>query len=411
VPDTPWPVLDLDLTAGPVAVPECAPGAGAGVLFRCGTLPVGFVLSDGPFVARGDAWRLADALPDEASCVVIEACLRRELGLAPAAATGCRVTIAICTRDRPEWLRRLLASLAELDPAAPAALAGLETLVVDNAPADDRTRRVVAGFPQVRYVVEPRPGLNFGRNTALRLAHGDLVAYLDDDVVADRGWLTGLLSAWESDPHAGFITGQVLPLELQTQAQRVFERRGGFRRGFRRIHYTHSGVNDRFYPCGAGVFGTGANMAVNRAAALAIGGFDEALDTGRDLPGGGDLDLYYRSVRAGYRATYEPTCVVFHQHRREMPALRRQYGDSWGRAYMAFAAKSMTHDPTMRRVWLWHVAWWFSKQLADLLRPAAGRPRRPAAMIMAETWGGVLGLAGAYRRSCARVASIRERHD
>ena len=411
MPFVPWTVLDVDLMADAVAVPAIPPGAGVGVVFRCGSLPVGFTLFDEPGAAHGDARGLADSLPDEASCAVIDAALRQELGPVPALAAGCCLTIAICTRDRPDWLRRLLASLAGLDRAALPGLAEVETLVVDNAPADDRSRLAAAEFPSVRYAVEPRPGLNFGRNTALRLAQGNLVAYLDDDVVVDRGWLAGLLSAYESDREAGFITGQVLPFELQTDAQLVFERRGGFRRSFRRIHYGSSGGGDPFYPCGAGIFGTGANMAVNRTAALAIGGFDEALDTGRTLPGGGDLDLYYRMVRAGYRGTYEPTCVVFHQHRREMRALRRQYGDSWGRAYMAFAAKSMTCDPAMRGVWLRHVAWWFSKELTDSLRSILGRNRRPLGMIAAETWGGLLGLAGAYRRSCARVTQIRARFD
>jgi GT2 family glycosyltransferase len=237
------------------------------------------------------------------------------------------------------------------------------------------------------------------------------VAYLDDDVVVDRGWLAGLVAAYQSDPQAGFITGQVLPLELTSEAQLLFERRGGFRRGFRRVHYGQTRSGDAFYPCGAGIFGTGANMAINRAAALAIGGFDEALDTGRALPGGGDLDMFYRLVRAGYRATYDPCFLVRHQHRRDLQGLRRQYRDSWGRAYMAFAVKSLRTDPAMRGTWLRHIGWWFSKQLAHLVRRLTMGHPRPVGLVLAEAWGGVTGLLGAYDRSRARTARIRAEFD
>jgi glycosyltransferase involved in cell wall biosynthesis len=407
VPFVPWRIQECDLMANPSMVADAEPGSGIGVVFRRKSVPIGFALFDDLPVPGGDACELAEWLDDELPCRVIELAIREELAAGLPSDAGCSVSIAICTRDRPEWLERLLSSLAELDRTSVSGLVELEILVVDNAPADDRSRLVAAGFPAVRYVIEPKPGLNFGRNAALRQAQGDLVAYLDDDVVVDRGWLIGLLSAYAADRQAGFITGQVLPLEIATSAQLLFERRGGFRRGFRRVHYGQSRVGDAYYPCGAGIFGTGANMAVNRAAALAIGGFDEALDTGQALPGGGDLDLFYRMIRAGHRATYDPSYLVYHQHRRKFADLRRQYRDSWGRAYMAFAMKSLKRDPAMRGTWLRHIAWWFSKQTVHLLRRFVARHPRPIRLILAETWGGVMGLFGAYDRSCARVARIK----
>src|SRR5215204_5130333 len=63
------------------------------------------------------------------------------------------VTVAICTRDRPEALDRCLRSIAHaVEPPD-------EILVVDNAPHRSRTREVVERFPAARYVPEPRPGL------------------------------------------------------------------------------------------------------------------------------------------------------------------------------------------------------------------------------------------------------------
>jgi hypothetical protein len=156
------------------------------------------------------------------------------------------------------------------------------------------------------------------------------------------------------------------------------------------------------------VFGTGANMAVNRRAMLAIGGFDAALDTGRPLPGGGDHDAFYRLIRAGHGAVYEPGYLVFHQHRQQMSQLRRQYRDSWGKSFVAFAVKSWRADPRMRARWRALLTWWFGKQVTDLFRSLLGRTSRPPALILAELGGGILGLTGEYGRSCRRTQRLRE---
>jgi GT2 family glycosyltransferase len=224
----------------------------------------------------------------------------------------------------------------------------VEILVVDNAPSDMRTRKLIASLPDIRYVCEPKPGLNFARNQALREATGELLAFLDDDVTIDHGWLAGLLEAWAENPDAAAFTGLVLPYELVTEAQIIFEQRGGFRRGFEKIRYGQSLPGNPLYPCGAGIFGAGANMAFHRDILIDLGGFDEALDTGTHIPGGGDLDIFYRIIRAGYPLVYEPQFLVFHQHRREIEALRRQYRRSWGLGFMAFVTKCYRTDPLQR---------------------------------------------------------------
>ena len=144
------------------------------------------------------------------------------------------MSIAICTKDRPDDLASLLKSLQTSIVAAARRNVALEIIVVDNAPSDDRTRQTALSFPGTRYVLEPKPGLNFARNRAVLEARGDWVAFMDDDVSADAGWLDGFLDAAVAYADAGCITGLVLPLELETEAQILFEKRGGFRMGFQR---------------------------------------------------------------------------------------------------------------------------------------------------------------------------------
>src|SRR5262245_27634309 len=115
------------------------------------------------------------------------------------------LTIAICTKDRAKRLAGLLESLQRVTAAS--RFRATEILVIDNASVDSATREAVAGFAGMRYTFEPRAGLDFARNAALRHATGDLLAFLDDDVVVDRHWLDGLYCAWEGCPEAGGFTG------------------------------------------------------------------------------------------------------------------------------------------------------------------------------------------------------------
>jgi glycosyltransferase involved in cell wall biosynthesis len=314
------------------------------------------------------------------------------------------LTVAICTKDRAENVARLLASLDQLQGAksAPA----FRILIVDNAPTDNRTKTVVGRYPLVDYAREPRAGLNFARNCALREATTEWLAYLDDDVTVDPHWHQGWQEAWVENPDAGAITGLVLPYELETEAQILFERRGGFGRGFEKIRFCRLLLGNTLYPCGAGIFGAGCNMSFRRQALLDLGGFDEALDTGRPLPGGGDLDIFYRVIRAGYPLIYEPQYAVYHQHRRTMSQLRHQYW-TWGLGLMAFVSKSMQSDPAMRFRFMRLIRWWLHNQLWQFPKAIFSFHLLPPSMVWAELYGGILGLFGEYGRSQRRVEAIR----
>ncbi len=296
----------------------------------------------------------------------------------------------------------------------PPGSAGLDILLVDNAPSDELTRQLADATPGIRYVREPRPGLNFGRNRALREARGEILAFLDDDVIVDQHWISGLASAYADNPDAAAFTGQVLPMELETEAQIVFERRGGFRRGFERIRFGPVHPGNPLYPGGAGIFGAGANMAFRTQTLRSLGGFDEALDTGAAVPGGGDLDIFYRVIRAGYALVYEPGFMVFHQHRRDMPALIQQYRRSWGLGFICHVRKCMKTDPERRanlnRLLWWWVGYELRGYFVNLKNKLRSRPYIPLSIFYGELWAGFTGFFGGYERSLRRIEQIRRRY-
>jgi glycosyltransferase involved in cell wall biosynthesis len=315
------------------------------------------------------------------------------------------LSVAICTKDRAQRLARLLTSLQAV--TATSRFRSTEILVIDNASNDNATRDTVARFPAVRYVFEPRAGLDFARNAAVHNANGELLAFLDDDVVVDRDWLQGLFAAWESCPDAGGFTGLVMPYKLDTEAQIEFELRGGFGRGFEAKRFHSASAENPLHPVGAGIVGAGCNMAFDRSLLLLLGGFDEALDTGAPLPGGGDLDIFYRVLRSGRTMVYEPRYAVYHEHRETIPQLRRQYW-TWGLGFMAFLAKSRRHDAALKGKQNAIVRWWLLDKLGAIAGAACRLRLRELGFLVAETWGGIVGIAGEYDRSLARVQKIRE---
>lgn len=259
-----------------------------------------------------------DGPPDLGALAVLEQPLDRidRLLRAPEG-PGPTVSVVVCTRDRPEALARCLDAIGALDPP-PA-----EAVVVDNAPATDATERVVASRPGVRYVREPRPGLDVARNAGVRHSTGDVVAFTDDDVVVHPRWLAGLRRAFAHADVAA-VTGLVLPAALATEAQILFETHWGFNRGYRvRTYDTDYFARTRASGTPVWEIGAGANMAFRREVFDRVGGFDERLDVGA-AGCSGDSEIWYRVLAAGATCRYEPTAVVHHVHRERMDGLRRQ---------------------------------------------------------------------------------------
>ncbi|WP_375426916.1 glycosyltransferase family 2 protein [uncultured Sphingomonas sp.] len=245
-----------------------------------------------------------------------------------------RCSVIVCTRDRPTGLASCLDSLARLDPMAD------EIIVVDNDAAGS-ARAVVSAHPHCRYVHEPRPGLSVARNAGIRAATGNLIAFTDDDARPDPGWMGEMERALTVD-RVDAVTGLVLPAELDSEAQRMFEFGfGGLAAGFLPLMF-----DERFLaasrPHAPAVWriGAGANMAFRREALARVGLFDERLGAGA-AGCSEDSELWYRILAAGGRCLYEPRCVVHHRHRADMAGLRRQI-----RAYMRghVAALIVQHD-------------------------------------------------------------------
>jgi peptidoglycan/xylan/chitin deacetylase (PgdA/CDA1 family)/GT2 family glycosyltransferase len=350
---TPVDVLDVELTR-PLPAPD-PPDRPAHVLVRLHGRPLGVALVEpGGRLADAVSTQLGDdldrhlaedGLPTVAA-VPADGLRGTEpwpCRTEPATATG-STSVVIPTVGRPAYVRTLVRSLLDADTAPD------EVLVVDNRPSDGGTAAMVArdfaDEPRVRYLAEPVAGASRARNRGLRAASGELVAFLDDDVVADRGWLAAIHETWAATPGAGCVTGLILPAELETPAQLLVQAYGGFDKGFRRRVYDlgDNRLDHPLYPYLVGAYGSGANALFDRRTLLRLGGFDERLGPGTPTRAGEDLDVLLRTVLDGAAVAYEPAALVRHHHRSDYAHLRQMAYD-YGVGLSALFVKHLLANP------------------------------------------------------------------
>lgn len=202
------------------------------------------------------------------------------------------VTVAIPTTGRPAYLDHALRSVLPQ-----AREAGAEVLVVDDGPSGPT--REVAARHGVRCLTHPRRrGLNASRNAAIDASDAELVAFLDDDVEVDPGWLAALVDAAEADPQVEAFGGPIR-LALEGRPDTAAERRMP---GISRLVLTPDADQDtdRLW---------GANLAVRRSAVERVGPFDPT-----HTLGSGDEEEWLRRLRdAGGRVRYVAAAGVRHR--------------------------------------------------------------------------------------------------
>jgi len=253
------------------------------------------------------------------------------------------VTVVVCTRDRPEGAVVTVRGLTGLryEP--------FEIVVVDNAPSSEATKTAImaefSGDARVRYLREPRPGLSCARNCGVAAAAGEIVAFTDDDVRVDPGWLDGIMRGFGQSDDVACVTGLVATAEIDNAIQLYFHQRSawGSVLSQRVFDLTDNRDDSPLYPYSAGIYGTGANFAMTKSALKELGPFDEALGAGSPCGGGEDLDIFMRVILAGHRLAYEPSAVVWHVHRAELSQLSRQmtaYGSGCTAALTAIVIRN-----------------------------------------------------------------------
>lgn len=235
-----------------------------------------------------------------------------------------RISVVICTRNRPDKIGAAVASVLANDHTS------FDLTVIDQS-TDSATgdQLLSLGEPRLNYVHSSEPGLSRAYNNGIRRSSAPTIAFTDDDCRVPTDWLRRIEEAFVSEPDADLLYGQVLPYEhasamydgpgytptLQlTRAERL-SRKDGFR-----------------------VVGMGANFAARRQLFERIGGFDEVLGGGGPLRSSQDFDLAYRTYRSGSVILLSPEVTLLHDGERRWEDWRRLFRD-YGIGDGAFYAK------------------------------------------------------------------------
>ena len=227
-----------------------------------------------------------------------------------------RLSIVICTKDRPADLARAIASIRASGHIGQKA----EIVVVEEA---DNPREI----PGIRYVHLPRSGRGFGyaRNVGVREAHGDVILFMDDDCLAEQGWADALCQPFLADPHVVGVAGAVLVKDcgLLGYAENILGFPGG---GLRYLHDARGRIVPTRYL-------STCNCSYQRKAVLQAGGFNE------DARLGGEDSLLAERVTSVGRCVYAPNAVVYHRTRDSLPAVFRWFARR-GRSELLIMARS-----------------------------------------------------------------------
>ncbi|WP_134321755.1 glycosyltransferase [Cumulibacter soli] len=309
-----------------------------------------------------------------------------------------RVTVVVCTLGRDERLIGTIEAIRQQDHR------NLEILIVDNEPETGEVDRLVASASvddRVRVVRQPRRGLSHARNAGLAAAGGEIVAFTDDDALPESDWISSLLRVFTADVggEVWCVTGLVVPAELTTHAQELFEAGGGFGKGhatcwWKRHHpsvrlrsFGVPGREGPAFPYSAAEFGSGNNMSFRTDELRAIGGFDVTLGAGSLTRGGEDLDAFREIYFAGGAVVYTPDAVVGHFHRSDLGALRTQmfgYGTGMAASLTKLVLSRPGEVATFART--------LPRSLRELLHPKSAKnatrgPSYPPQIARAELAG------------------------
>ncbi len=209
-----------------------------------------------------------------------------------------RISVVVCSCNGMSTIADTLDHLAQV------AYPDFETIVISDG-STDRTAAIARSYAGVRVIETPNHGLSAARNLGMRVATGEIIAYIDDDAYPDPHWLHYLAHAFLSSSHAAIGGPNLPPPEDGPIAECVARAPGG------PIHVLVTDQLAEHIP--------GCNFAVRKCALEAIGGFDPIYRAAGD-----DVDVCWRIQERGWTIGFHPAAVVWHHRRNSFRTYWRQ---------------------------------------------------------------------------------------
>lgn len=297
------------------------------------------------------------------------------------------ISLIVSTRNRTSSLQILLNSLRDYGWLSKS---DVEVLVVDNAPDNFTTKDLCTSYTSVKYLYVADKGQRNALNQGIVAASGDLLAFIDDDVViSNSDWLYRMANHFSDNPNLGYVSGNVKALETSTYAQQIWEKRGGLSKGEVSVLWSNEELIKNYklkiWPL-IKIF-AGANSMIPRLVFEKVGLFNPLFDPGAPIPHGGSLEIGYRIIKAGYDLFYDHEAKVLHQHPKTEKELRQKLfiygiGDTAIHAYFFWKYKDY------RSLW-WILGGYQINLLSKIFKSLTGNyPLSFSYLILAFIGGG-----------------------
>ncbi|MDF2925320.1 MAG: glycosyl transferase family protein [Paenibacillaceae bacterium] len=214
------------------------------------------------------------------------------------------LSIIICTYNRADLLLLTLEAVAVLP-----GIEDTEVLVIDNNSRDhteEMTRKFILDHEhmKLRYVFESRQGLSAARNSGIRHAQADLVAFLDDDAIPERDWILTITDTFRRVPDVQAMGGVIRP-RFETRRPdwliKPFE-----------LPYTIVDLGSRVMEYPGQLHPCGANMAFRKSVFASLSFPLELGRVGSALISGEETWLFNALKKKGSRILYHPAMAVEH---------------------------------------------------------------------------------------------------
>lgn len=231
----------------------------------------------------------------------------------------------------------------------------VELLIIDNN-STDSTRHVSEEYcsqhPNACYALASQPGLSNARNKGVTEARGRIIAYVDDDVLFDPGWLEAVIDIFEKHPDASCMGGKSIPKfdagQPDWACEEVLTIYGS----------TQSGDSVKWMTYPEHPFGL--NMAFIRNVFSQVGEFDPRLGRKKNnLLSMEESDYFYRVASAGLKVIYTPSAVLYHRippsRTSEQWALARYFWQGISDVAFKQIHQPLTRSQLLRELWrTWH---------------------------------------------------------
>ena len=209
------------------------------------------------------------------------------------------VTVIVPVYNAEVFLEECINSILNLDYPE----SKLEIIFIDNN-STGRSPAILKKYEgRIRVLTEKTQGAAAARNTGIRNARNEIIAFTDADCEVNRNWLKNLVKPLVEDEDIDAVGGRILSRDPCNSIERFGEL----------LHDHQQALSSQRYP----TFIT-MNILIRKPLLLEAGMFDE------DFIRGQDTDLSFRLYRMGYRVSYANEAVVYHRNEKTLRGIFKE---------------------------------------------------------------------------------------